>query len=197
MLRFIAWIFVLLIPFSSAVTQDKPNTTISHSNQQGVQAQAPLNSDVLSIGGVILRLGMSRDAALPELRKYFLLQGVPYSTEEDALWMIRDKSHPEESLGEVHFVSGKLTWASKDLTHQNKQYSGADIAEIIYKVFSEFEAKGTTTCAAKNLASQQSPGPGHMEFRETQLTCGPRQVEIILNWQSGPANVQVNEIISR
>ena len=152
--------------------------------------------DILSIGVATLRLGMSRDAALSELGTYYSLRRVPESVEQNDYWLIFDKLRSDESLGEIHFLTGKLTWASKDWTHENKQYSGSDAAEIIYRLFSKLEAEGNTNCVVKTSASRQSPGPGHLEFRETRIICGHRQVEIILSWQSGVAYLQVNEVVS-
>lgn len=155
-------------------------------------------NDALSIGSVSLRLGMAKDVVLYELGKHYAVtcsmcppQGIPFEN-----WLIYEKARPDELLGEVRIRSGKLASASKHWTHENKDYSGADTAEIIYKVLSKFDAEGKT-CTIKTGASLQSSGPSELEFRETQITCGHRDIEIYLNWQSSrPAYVQVTESIT-
>lgn len=174
------------------------STTVSHPGQKASapEAQAALLSDVLSIGTVTLRLGMPKDAALSELGKHFALQEVQPSTESFDNWLIHDKTRLNELIGELRFRSGKLTLAKKEWTPIEKDYSGADTMEIIYKLASEFVDKGNVNCTIRTFASLQQPGPGSLEFRETEITCGHRQIELVLTWQSGPAWVQVSESIT-
>jgi hypothetical protein len=160
------------------------------------EAKALLASDALSIGAVTLRLGMPKDAALSELGKHYALQEDLPSTELFDNWRIQDKTRGDEFLGDVRFRSGKLTLASKVWTHESKEYSGADAAEIIYKVLSKFEAEGKVNCVIQTFTSLQPSGPGHLEFRRAEITCGHRQIDVTLMWQSGPGWVQVNESIT-
>ena len=123
--------------------------------------------------------------------------GLPSSAGQhiDELWLIQNKSNPEESFGELGFGTGKLTWASKEWTHENMQYGGTETAEIIYKILSGFEASGVTNCAVKTFSSPPRSGPGGIELRETRINCGVRHLEINLIWQSGPANIEINEVL--
>jgi hypothetical protein len=95
----------------------------------------------------------------------------------------------------LRFRLGKLTVGRKEWTYVDKDYSGADTMEIIYKLTSEFVGKGNVNCRIKTFSSVQQAGPGGWEFRETEITCGHRQIELILSWQAGPASVQVSESI--
>ena len=195
---------LIILPHSAAQPNNQPGTTtsaqgVSRPREARTTSNNPPVNDELSIGSVTLRLGMSKDAVMSELGKHYAVtcslcppQGTPL---ED--WLIYEKTHPDELVGNVRFVSGKLTLASRVWTHENKDYSGADTAEIVYKVFSKFVAEGNTNCTVKTWASQQSSGPGELEFRETQITCGHREIAIYLNWQSThPGYVQVTESIT-
>lgn len=176
--------------------------------QSRLRGQAFRADDKLSIGAATVRLGMSRDTTLSTLGSYFLLQRLPNATVAtglsangagashiDEYWLISNKSNPDESFGEVGFGSGKLTWASKEWTHENKQYSGAETEEILYKIMTGFEENGATNCAVKTYSSPPASGPGAFELRQTRLNCGGRHVEINLIWQSGPGNIQVSEVV--
>jgi hypothetical protein len=181
-------------------------TVPSHETAQEQSASAPESAkplastppltDALSIGAARVILGMSKEAALSEVRKYYALQVTEPHDEVFQDWVISDKANPNELLGVLRFRAGKLTAASKHWTHENKDYSGADTAEIIYKVFSKLVAEGDKNCTIGTIASLQRSGPGGLEFRETQITCGHHEIEITLQWQSGPAYVQVTEHIT-
>ena len=190
MLKHMILICLWLMPLPRANGQMQPNK-----DAVPVQAQAALVSDALSIGAVTLRLGMSKDAALSTLGKHYALKRDLPSTELFDNWRIQDKT-ADEILGFVRFRSGKLTLASKIWTHENKEYSGADTAGIIYKVLSKFVAEGKMNCAIQTFASQQRSGPGGLEFRQAEITCGHRQIDVTLTWQAGPAYVQVDESIT-
>jgi hypothetical protein len=60
----------------------------------------------------------------------------------------------------------------------------------------QFETTGNTNCSVQTLASQPQPGPGRPELRETDITCGHRQLSIILTWQSNSAWVQLTESVT-
>jgi hypothetical protein len=160
-----------------------------------LQSKPTVDGEALSIGRVTLRLGMPKDAALSDLGKYYFLQRYEPSTESFDNWMILNKVKHEENLGALRFRLGKLTLARKEWTHEEKVYSGTDTIEIIYKLTSEFESKGNVNCTIRTYSSVQQTGPGGVEFRETEITCGHRQIELMLSWQSGPAWVQVSESI--
>jgi hypothetical protein len=159
-----------------------------------LQSQA-VTGEALTIGRVTLRLGMPEDAVLSDLGKYYFLQRYEPSTQAFDNWLILNKAKHEENLGALRFRLGKLTLARKEWTHEEKEYSGADTVEIIYKLASEFESKGNVNCTIRTYSSVQQTGPGGVEFRETEITCGHRQIELMLSWQSGPAWVQVSESI--
>ena len=159
------------------------------------QSKTTAEGDAFSIGRVTVRLGMAEDTVLSDLGKYYFLQRYEPSTESFDNWMILNKANHEENLGALRFRSGRLSLASKEWTPEDKQYSGADVAEMIYKLVSQFERNGNVTCTLRTFSSLQHAGPGGMEFRETEITCGHRQIALNLSWQSGPAWVQVTESI--
>lgn len=177
---------VLTVPGNAAPPAPPPTLSQSPSAE---------TNDVLSIGSVRLRLGMPRDIVLSDLRKYYALQRLEPSTDSYDNWVIMNKTNHAENLGSLRFRSGKLTVARKEWTYVDKEYSGADTMEIIYKLTSEFASEGNTNCRIRTFSSVQQAGPGGQEFRETEITCGHRQIELILSWQAGPASVQVAESI--
>jgi len=182
------------LEYLSSVPLSAPSAQVQMASAP--EAKALFVSDALSIGAVTLRLGMPKDAALSELGKHYTLHRDIPSTELLDNWRIQDKTRADEIYGFLRFRSGKLTLASKVWTHESKEYSGADTAEIIYEVLSKFVAEGKVSCAIQTFASLQPSGPGHLEFRQAEITCGHRQIDVTLSWQSGPAYVQVNESIT-
>jgi hypothetical protein len=139
---------------------------------------------------------MPEDSTLVALRKHYNLERAKYSTAAFNDYVIQDKTKPDQVLGSVRFRSGKLTLAAKEWTPEDKNYSGADVAEIIYKVISKFEQEGNEACTIKTLSFVQSAGPGGLELRQTDIHCGHRRLEISLSWQTGPAWVQATESIA-
>jgi hypothetical protein len=153
-------------------------------------------NDALSIGSVVLRLGMPEDSALAALKNRYSLERAQYSAPTLEDYLIQEKGKPEEIIGQVRFRSGMMTLASKEWTPEDKNYSGADLAEIIYKVISRFEQEGDVACTVKTLSSAQSSGPGGLELRQTEILCGHRRLEISLSWRNGSAWVQASESIA-
>jgi hypothetical protein len=161
-----------------------------------LQSQAAVTGEALSIGSVTLRLGMPKATALSELRKHYNLQLTTPSATWLEDWDIRNEVRDDEILGEVRFRSGILTFASKEWAPGEKEYSGADVAEMIYKLASQFEREGDVKCTIRTFSSLPHAGPGGLEFRKTEITCGHRQIDVMLIWQSGPARMQVTESIA-
>lgn len=152
---------------------------------------------------VALRLGVAKDIVLSALlNRYDLVEtngSVSDSSNLPDDWQVQDRSHKtpaDKVLGFVRFRSGKLTSITEELTPEDREYTGPNVAEIIYTVTSKFVREGNTICRLQTWSSQQQSGPGHLEFRETHITCGRRQLEIIISWQSAASWVQVRESLS-
>jgi hypothetical protein len=184
MWKSIVLLWLLLMPFS-------PVSDPAQANKDTVPTGA---IDEIRIGGANLRLGMPKEEALSDLGRYYALQ-IPRGTVGDS-WIILDKTHSETLVGNVEFRAGKLHSAIKFWTDTNKDYSGPEAAEIVYKVFSELVSRGNRNCKVSTSTTLPPSGPGHLESRETDFTCGHRQVAVILSWQSSSGYIQINESLS-
>jgi hypothetical protein len=125
---------------------------------------APLNTLLTPIGCPRFALPSNSITAIPkeaELGKQYALQRYEPSTDAFDNWLILNKTKHEENRGAVRFRSGILTLARKELTAEDKDYTAADTMQIMYKVISEFEAKGTVACTLKTFSSLQQHGPGN------------------------------------
>jgi hypothetical protein len=160
------------------------------------QAQVAANDGGLSIGPVVLRLGATEDSVLLVLRRHYDLQRAEYSTPAFGDYVIVAKGNPDNVLGSVRFRSGTLTLAAKEWTPEDKSYSGADVAEIIYKVMFKFEQQGDVACTIRTISSVQSVGPSGLELRQSEIRCGHRRLDISLSWQAGQAWIQATESIA-
>ncbi len=196
MIRPAAVVFLLLtvLPIGVRAQSGSPQAsnegaTQHPKNSLPVHSEAQSASDTISIGSTTLKLGMSKDEVLSDLGKHYLLEN-PIPTD----WYIHPKSDNGTLLGGVRFnTSGKLSKAWKVWTPEEKDYTAAEIAEVIHRIADKYVTEGNTACSLETSSSLPAPGPGHLEMRTTVIRCGHKNISITLSWKSGPGNVQVNE----
>jgi hypothetical protein len=160
---------------------------------------AQMSSDTISIGSTTLKLGMTKDSVLSTLGEHYALSKVALRStprEPIEMWDFRETGQTFP-LGSMQFKYGKLSKVGMDLTSDNRRYSAEEIAEVVYGVADTFLQQGNTQCSLGTETSVPPPTPGHAGFKATQIKCGHKTIEILVNWQpSGPAGTQVSEILS-
>jgi len=201
----------VIVPLFGPLAQEPPRkteviTTSIAKTQEPTKVQTqtmPTGGDSLMVGAVTLRLGMPKDVSLDALRSRYDVEkwdspSVPDASALPEDWRVQGKGHKtpiDKVLGTVRFRSGKLVLVSREWTPEDKEYTSANVAEIIYTLATKFVGEENVNCHLRTWTSQQEPGPGHLEFRETHITCGRRQIVITLSWQSSASWVQITESI--
>jgi hypothetical protein len=147
-------------------------------------------TETISIGSTQVYLGMPKGTVISQLGKGYLLE----ETDSPGTWLLHAKSGKMIILGGVTFdKADKLSEAWRAWTPEERNYTAAEVAEIMYKVVSKFVEEGNTKCTVGTLSSVQSSGPGGLELRFTDINCGARQLEIQLTWRAGQAYTLVSE----
>ena len=151
-------------------------------------------SQFIAVGQTKLYLGMTKESVLTAIGEQYSLKRLDLRS---------TPAHPIEiwtysqagsltALGSIQFdVNNKLSKVGKDWTSRTKSYAGDDVAQIIYDIASRFEAEGNTGCA---LSTESSP-PSESGFRSTHITCGQRDIEIMVTWNRTGRYVQINEVL--
>lgn len=141
--------------------------------------------------GMLLRLGMARDAIITKLIGNYKVVKIDVGEDE---WLVEEKDNPLVTIGHLGFKAGKLTYASRDWTQG--QEDNYDFAQAIWGVMSHMDQEGNRSCSF-DVPSSRSP---QAEMTYVRLYCGAKRVQItttnVLNGTGKGHYAAVSEILS-
>jgi hypothetical protein len=162
----------------------------------------------IQFGGISLQLGESKEQALEELSRSFIVaqpeptrpgtpvtstQPRPFGPASDrSTWVIYEKQAPSYLRGYVTFADGKVEEVVKDWLLVESDGSASDVVDAIYGLFNQLVSEQRSSCT---VVPALQTGAG-AQIKIASLTCGRKHASISVTTETGRSpSVSVHEEI--
>lgn len=153
----------------------------------GVRAEEPS----LSIGPVILQIGMSQDDAMDNLLKYYTLKPLIGSGQYTISRRELSSTGRYIFLGSASFENGELIYATKNWI-VSEGISAYGFSEALHTALKTMEERGETVVSMRTKTTHE---PG-LKINASYLQFGKRQIMILSSEEAaGGKSVQIYESI--
>jgi hypothetical protein len=174
------WLALVMMCIGSMVAQTK----------QTAEPATPPKPATINIG-IDLRLGMSRDAVIPQLASRYKVVKIKGNDDE---WIVKEKENPMPTIGQLGFTAGKLTYASRLWTEgQGDDYT---FAQALWGAMSQMDQEDQHACSFEVPASRSKIA----EISYMRLYCGPKKIEItainVLDGTGKRRYTSISEVLS-
>jgi hypothetical protein len=134
----------------------------------GARPAATAEEPTITLGNVLLRLGMPRAVVEKELGHYYRLDNKAH---EASVVVFSDKT----AIGNVVFARGQLKTVLKYWDPPEDKQTGVDFAERFYAMVSGFIRDGHNRCLLEAGSSEDPPIPQCT----VTIRCGRRSIEFL------------------